>query len=388
MKIALNPKKIILLGILLGIFSWVSDSLIDTVMSDNQDFTEQLLRPGHLEIWDRSVIFLLIVGFSIYVKTLLDKLRSANSEMNLRVQERTMELSLINEALLGEIERRSQLEDALKQSEELYRMIVQSQNELVCRWLPDTTLTFVNESYCRFFGRKKEELIGQHWTDFISEDFRDEVLQLYGWLAVDPRRFNYEHKVVSNDGSICWLRWTDTPVTNEHGAVTEFQSVGLDITGRKELEKKLLEVSEEERRHLACELHDTVGQILTGVALKCKEIERRSEVLECIGQPDMPIIIKHVNEAIGLIRSLSAGLHPFYIEAQNIDMALDKLAQDYTAIYGIHCLFVCHANERLKDHMTAEQLYFIAKEAMCQRPSKSPISGRPEFGLKVEPNLA
>src|SRR5689334_546459 len=49
---------------------------------------------------------------------------------------------------------------ALRESEERYRDVVESQTDMVCRFLPDTTLTFVNNAYCRFFGRSRDEMIG------------------------------------------------------------------------------------------------------------------------------------------------------------------------------------------------------------------------------------
>ena len=60
-----------------------------------------------------------------------------------------------------DITERRLAEKGLRASEERYRTIVEEQTELICRYRPDTTLTFVNEAYCRYFGRAREELIGQ-----------------------------------------------------------------------------------------------------------------------------------------------------------------------------------------------------------------------------------
>ena len=57
---------------------------------------------------------------------------------------------------------RRRQESALRQSEERYRAVVDSQTELVCRFTPDTTLTFVNEAYCRFLGKRRDVLLGSN----------------------------------------------------------------------------------------------------------------------------------------------------------------------------------------------------------------------------------
>ena len=56
-----------------------------------------------------------------------------------------------------DITRRKRAEQALRESEERYRAVVQDQTELICRWLPDTTLTFVNDAYCHYFGKVRPE---------------------------------------------------------------------------------------------------------------------------------------------------------------------------------------------------------------------------------------
>src|SRR5262249_44851539 len=70
---------------------------------------------------------------------------------------------------IGQFMERKQAEESLRESEERYRSVVESQTELICRYLPDTTLTFVNDAYCRYFGKMQEELIGMKFLDLIPE---------------------------------------------------------------------------------------------------------------------------------------------------------------------------------------------------------------------------
>src|SRR4030095_899714 len=83
--------------------------------------------------------------------------------------------------LPGEIENafyRAELmreQQALRGSEQRYRDVFETQSELVCRYLPDTTLTFVNDAYCRAFGKTREELIGAKFMDFIPKESHEDV---------------------------------------------------------------------------------------------------------------------------------------------------------------------------------------------------------------------
>lgn len=143
---------------------------------------------------------------------------------------------------------RHQAEAARRASEDLYRAIVEVQTEMLVRWLPDTTLTFVNEAYCRFFGKPREELIGSKFSEVVfGEDFsiiRDAI------STVTPEKptTTYEHRVVKPAGAVGWLQWTDHAIFNDAGRIVEYQSVGRDITERKLTEEAL---SAQEARYRA-----------------------------------------------------------------------------------------------------------------------------------------
>jgi PAS domain S-box-containing protein len=126
----------------------------------------------------------------------------------------------------------------LRASEERYREVVNSQTDLICRYLPDATLTFVNEAYCRYFGRTREELIGRKFLDLIPEGRPREIAWMHvRSLIENPRVEVDEHEVVRGDGSIGWQQWLDHPVRGRDGRVIEFQAIGRDITDRKRAEE-------------------------------------------------------------------------------------------------------------------------------------------------------
>lgn len=146
--------------------------------------------------------------------------------------------------LLVERARRSKATHGLSESEERYRNVVQTQTELICRYLPDTTITFVNDAYCRYFGKSRAELIGIRFIELIPEHSRQDTLVYVQSLLQNPRIQSNEHQAILADGSITWQHWIDHVITNGNGRVKELQGIGRDITERK-LAEEALQISEQ-----------------------------------------------------------------------------------------------------------------------------------------------
>ena len=146
---------------------------------------------------------------------------------------------------------------ALRESEENYRALVEDMPALVCRFLPDGTLTFVNNSYCRYFNKTRDELLGANFFQFIPAEEREEVRKQYGSLTQESPAINYEHQVYTPDGDVHWQRWTDRALFDENDNLYQYQSIGLDITESKRVEQALRE-SEERFREMAELMPQTV----------------------------------------------------------------------------------------------------------------------------------
>jgi PAS domain S-box-containing protein len=136
------------------------------------------------------------------------------------------------------------MEEALKKSEEMYRTLVEDLTDLICRFLPDGTLTFANDAYCRCFGVDREELIGQCLMTLIPEEDQHIVRDHLAPLDKDQPVTTCVHRVIAADGEIRWQRWTDRAIFDGEGDVVEFQASGHDITDYKLPEDALKETNE------------------------------------------------------------------------------------------------------------------------------------------------
>lgn len=142
--------------------------------------------------------------------------------------------------IIRNISDRRQVEAALRKSEERYRAIVEDQTELICRFLPDSTILFVNDSYCRYFGIKREDVIGKSYQPIIFEKDQEQVAQLVHSMSRDNPTVLIENRVVVN-GQVRWTQWVNRIIIDEHNHTIEYQSVGRDITDLKQVEATLRE---------------------------------------------------------------------------------------------------------------------------------------------------
>lgn len=139
----------------------------------------------------------------------------------------------------NDVTARKAAEKALEKSELQYRAIVESTTDLICRFLPDTTLTFVNEAYCRYFERTRDQLIGTPFLTLIPESEWEEVKSHVNQVLINKKTITYSHEVITSRGELRWQQWTDRTILNKDGVVVELQSVGRDITEQKRLEEAL-----------------------------------------------------------------------------------------------------------------------------------------------------
>ncbi|MDD4801545.1 MAG: diguanylate cyclase [Syntrophomonas sp.] len=146
---------------------------------------------------------------------------------------------LYYETIIRDITIRNKLEDALRQSENLYRMVVEDQTELICRFKKYGILTFVNEAFCRYFGLSKGQLIGTRFIPRIPEEDRHKFKNCFRTISIDNPVVKIEQRIKMSDGEIRWQQWNYRAIFNEKNQIIEYQVVGRDITESKLLQKKL-----------------------------------------------------------------------------------------------------------------------------------------------------
>lgn len=144
-------------------------------------------------------------------------------------------------SLKRQVARRTQ---ELSESEERYRAVAEDTSVLICRFLPGGEITYVNEAYCKYFEKTAEELVAQTFLSLIPEADRETVMANISAMTVDSPNQSHEHKVVGAGGEIRWTSWTNRALFDARGKPLAYQSIGVDITDRKQADEALQVVSQ------------------------------------------------------------------------------------------------------------------------------------------------
>ena len=139
--------------------------------------------------------------------------------------------------------------EALEESEKRFRLLANDLPALICEFLPDSTLTFVNRTYCEYFAMSPDQLCGRPFLDFLPEDAREGVQKEYMSLTPQQPTATYTHKVWK-DGELRWQEWRERALFDENGQLASFRSIGIDITERKQYENRINVLLKERRVRL------------------------------------------------------------------------------------------------------------------------------------------
>lgn len=177
-------------------------------------------------------------------------------------------------SLVQDVSQRRAAELALQKSETRYRAIVEDQTELIARFLPDGTLLFVNDAYCRYFGKSRSELLRESYLSLVLAVDRPIFQQALAQITSVHPVVTYECRVQLPNGAICWQQWADRAIFDAQGQVVEYQGVGRDITVAKEAQAAL-QRSQQRYRNLVNSIDAIVWE--ANLELQCTFVSQQVE---------------------------------------------------------------------------------------------------------------
>jgi PAS domain S-box-containing protein len=256
-------------------------------------------------------------------------------------------------------------EEALQEERNVVSAILHTVGALVVVLDPEGRIVRFNRACEQTSGYSFAEVQGKYFWDLCvipeeAERFKIIVEQ----LRMDHSAKDYETSWVTRDGAQRLIAWSSTLLPGGDGKPAYLIATGIDITERKRLEKAILEISADEQRRIGQDLHDGLGQHLTGIAFMTKVQEQKLAEKGLTEAVEAARIVRLVNEAINKTRELAHGLLPVVAESQGLMSALQRWAVEVEDVFNISCEFRCDRPVLIHDAIMSTHLYRIAQEAV------------------------
>jgi len=209
---------------------------------------------------------------------------------------------------------------ALRQSEAQYRAVVEDQTELIYRASPDGRITFVNEAYCRYFQKKREELHGESFMPFVFHEDRLQVQEHFRSLGRANPVVTLEHRVLVPSGEICWQQWTNRLILDDQGSPLEVQSVGRDTTQRRLMEDALQKSAEKIKLFAYSVSHDLKSPAVGLYGLTKLLHNQYRDILDERGRTYCDQILKVAEQIAALVQKIN-----LYISAKEVPLEVEVI---------------------------------------------------------------
>ena len=231
---------------------------------------------------------------------------------------------------------------------------------------PGPRILYANPAHAAMSGYTRDEVIGQSPRMFQGPETERAVLdrirrQIEAGESVSGSAVNYR-----KDGSAFTLEWEISPVTDDAGEIVNWVGIQRDVTERRRLEHEVLEAAGREQEWMAREIHDGLGQVLTGASIQLHAVARE---LAADGHAalaeDARRIAGHVDSALDQARTISRGLFPVPVEAGELAPALEHLCAEASQSLRLAITFHADGPFAVASSERAGHLYRILQEALA-----------------------
>ncbi len=305
-------------------------------------------------------------------------LHEAHNELERRVNERTAELGNTNEKLRNQIFECEQAELALRESELKYATLVE--DALIGVYIiQDGKIEFVNDKFADIYGYSKDELIGMDSLNLVHPDDRLLVKKLREKrLGGEKVPAEYESKGLRKNGDIIWVMRSFSQIT--YKGRPAISGIVANISKRRKAEEalrksdkelrvlsnKLLSAEEKERKRIARELHDSIGQALSAIKFSVENALRELRAADNpIDLGSLEAVIPLTQKTIEEVRGIVKDLRPSILDDLGILATIGWFCREFQNVYaGIRIETTIDIEEKEVPLYLKTPIYRIMQEAL------------------------
>ncbi len=306
-----------------------------------------------------------------------EALEEANKTLESKIQQRTKELQEANQRLVQEIETRKWTESELRKSEERYRLLIDTMSEGLEVVDSQGLITYVNQRLCEMLGYSADEMIGRSMNDFFvpkHADFFETSLKDLRQCALG----HHEVSWVTKEGKEIYTIFSPRLFFDQESRLMGCFAVVTDITDRKLMEEalresenklrvlssKMLSAQEQERKRLARELHDQLGQDLATLKLQVRSLQNAVTGKDPKAISQCKELSDYIDEVIENVRRLYQDLGPTPLEDLGLTLALRWLVDDFAKHHSIEACLETEEVDQLLSQDAQLMVYRVVQEAL------------------------
>jgi PAS domain S-box-containing protein len=288
---------------------------------------------------------------------------------------------LSREAMIGYIvgQQNGGFSEVLRESEQRFRQLAENIHEVF--WMLDPgaqRVLYVSPAFERIWGRTRESVMRnpRSFLETVHEADRARIDAAYESAMANRAPLEEEYSIVHPDRSIRWIRDRAFPIRDEKGRVYRVARITEDVTERKRFEEerqhsfaqlralaaRLQNVREEERKTVAREIHDELGQALTAIKIDFSYWIHDLPPAEHSARAGS--ILKLVDQAIQTVRRISTQLRPGILDDLGLVAAVEWAAEEFEGRSGIRCYLQVPQEEIEIDQERATAVFRIFQETL------------------------
>jgi PAS domain S-box-containing protein len=265
--------------------------------------------------------------------------------------------------LKAQITERRQAQEALQESEERYRSVMEAAPDPIIVYDMDGYVTYFNPAFTRVFGYTLEESLGKKMDHFVPEEQWKQAMEGIQAILEGHVLPRTETTRKAKDGRVIEVTLRGSVYRDKNGNPLGTVITHRDVSQVKQLEKAIMEIGEKERQKIGNDLHDDLCPHLIGVEGLSKVLKSRVEKTA----PDMgrsaENITRLIQEAIQKTRLLARGLCPVYFK-HGLLSSLQELVTNTRTVHQVTCALMYHETIPWGNDMVNSNIYHIAQEAV------------------------
>ncbi|MCP3900426.1 MAG: PAS domain S-box protein [Desulfobacteraceae bacterium] len=272
-------------------------------------------------------------------------------------------LEAYNKDLKAEISERKQAQEALQESEEKYRSVMEATPDPIIVYDMEGNVTYMNPAFTKVFGYTLEDSLGKKMDHFVPDEHWKETMEGIGIILQGNVLPRTETQRMSQDGRLYDVTTRGSVYRNKDGEPVGSVITHRDVSQVKHFEKTIMELGEKERQKIGNDLHDDLCPHLIGIEGLSKVLKRKVEVHSKEAGVLSEKITDLIKEAIQKTRRLARGLCPVYFN-NGLESSLQELVTNTKIMHQIECNFESKQVMSAENSIVTINLYHIAQEAV------------------------